>query len=154
MRANQSFIFFFLYTTSEEKEYYEALFLSYRPRTKCSISQFFKTNCIHSIFRTIEARVDFKLAKPFKKFPKSPIRPAGSNFWQVPNLRRNFKRVTLRRDKEFIESIFLTVLWRCVILKSVLYAWHFEYSCKRCLWTAENKRESDENYTIETTKNQ
>ena len=33
--------------TSEEKEYYEALFLSYRPRTKCSISQFFKTNCIH-----------------------------------------------------------------------------------------------------------
>ena len=50
---------FFLYTTSEEKEYYEALFLSYRPRTKCSITQFFKTNCIHSILRIIEARVDF-----------------------------------------------------------------------------------------------
>ena len=33
--------------------------LSHRPRTKCSISQFFKTNCIHSIFRTIEACVDF-----------------------------------------------------------------------------------------------
>ena len=48
----------FLYITSEEKEYDEALFLSYRPRTKCSISQFFKTNCIHSIFRTIKARVD------------------------------------------------------------------------------------------------
>ena len=31
------------------------------------------------------------LAKPFKKFPKSPIRPAGSNFWQAPNLQRNFK---------------------------------------------------------------
>ena len=41
------------------KEYYELLFLSYRPPTKCSISQFFKTNCIHSIFRTIEARVGF-----------------------------------------------------------------------------------------------
>ena len=40
----------FLYITSEEKKYYEALFLSYRPRTKCSISQFFRTNCIHSIF--------------------------------------------------------------------------------------------------------
>ena len=52
------YLFIFLYTTSEEKEYYEALFLSYRPRTKCSISQFFKTNCIHSIFRTIKARVD------------------------------------------------------------------------------------------------
>ena len=49
----------FLYITSEEKEYYETLFLSYRLRTKCSISQFFKINCIHSIFGTIEARVDF-----------------------------------------------------------------------------------------------
>ena len=58
MRANQSFIIF-LWTTSEEKEYYEALFLSHRPRTKCIISQFFKTNCIHSIFRTIEARSTF-----------------------------------------------------------------------------------------------
>ena len=37
----------------------EALFLSYRPQTKCSISQFFKKNCTHSIFRTIEARVGF-----------------------------------------------------------------------------------------------
>ena len=103
------FYCFILYTTSEEKEFYEVLFLSHRPRTKCSISQFFKTNCIHPIFRTIEARLDFFLAKPFKKFPKSPIRPAGSNFWQAPNLPRNFKRVTLQRDKEFIESIFY--LW-------------------------------------------
>ena len=33
MRANQPFVclVFFLYTTSEEKEHYEALFLSYRP---------------------------------------------------------------------------------------------------------------------------
>ena len=34
------------------------------------------------------------------------VQKAGSNFWQAPNLRRNFKRVTLQRDKEFIESIF------------------------------------------------
>ena len=52
----------------------------------------------------LEARVD--RAKPFKKCPKSRRRPAGFNFWQAPNLRRNFKRVTLQRDKEFIESIF------------------------------------------------
>ena len=77
--------------------------LSYRSRTECGISQFFKTNCTQSMFRTINRGL---LAKPFKKFPKSPIRPAGSNFWQAPNLRRNFKRVTLQRDKEFIESIF------------------------------------------------
>ena len=55
----QTILLFFLYTTSEEKEYYEVLFLSYRPRTKCSIWQILKPNCIHSILRTIEARVDF-----------------------------------------------------------------------------------------------
>ena len=39
------FYFFFIHHiwSSEEKEYYKALFLSYRPRTKCSISQFFKS---------------------------------------------------------------------------------------------------------------
>ena len=39
------------------------------------------------------------LVTQFKKFPKSPIRPTGSNFWQAPNLQRNFKRVTLQRDR-------------------------------------------------------
>ena len=32
------------------KQYY----LSYRPQPECSISQFFKTNCTQSIFRTIK----------------------------------------------------------------------------------------------------
>ena len=64
------------------KQYYEALYLSYRPRTECSISQFFKTNCTQSIFRLIHCGL---LAKPFKKFTKSPILPAGSHLWQVPN---------------------------------------------------------------------
>ena len=36
---------YFLYITSEVKQYYEALFLWYRPRTECSISQFWNTNC-------------------------------------------------------------------------------------------------------------
>ena len=77
-------LLYFLYIASEAKQYYEALYLSYRPRTiECSISQFSKTNCTQSIFRTINRGL---LAKPFKKFPKSPIRPAGShNFWQAPN---------------------------------------------------------------------
>ena len=56
----------------------------------------------------------------------------------------NIKRVTLQHNKEFIVFIFyLMVLKRCVILKSIWYARHFEYSCKRCLWTTENKRQSD-----------
>ena len=46
-----------VYITSEVKDYYEALFLSYRPQTKCSISQFFKTNCIQLLFMTIMQHV-------------------------------------------------------------------------------------------------
>ena len=39
-------LLYHLYITSEVKQYYEALFLSYRPRTtKCSISQYCDTNC-------------------------------------------------------------------------------------------------------------
>ena len=54
VRVNQPFIPVHLYITSEVKQYYEALFLSYRPRTECSISQFCNTNCTHLISRTIE----------------------------------------------------------------------------------------------------
>ena len=89
------------------------------------------------------------LAKPLK-FPKSLIRSAGSHFWLPPNLQwelsvwMNINRVTLQHNKELIMFVFyLMVLKRCVIFKSVLYARHFEYSCKRCSWTTENNRHSD-----------
>ena len=58
-------LLYFLYITSEVKQYYEVLYLSYRPWTECSISQFFKANCTQSIFRTINRGL---LAKPFKNF--------------------------------------------------------------------------------------
>ena len=61
----QTNLLYFLFITSEAKQYYEALYLSYRPRTECSISQFFKTNCTQSIFRTINRGL---LVKPFKNF--------------------------------------------------------------------------------------
>ena len=40
------------------------------------------------------------LAKPFKKFPKSPIRPACSHFWQAQNLQWTLKelRFNIRRN--------------------------------------------------------
>ena len=59
---------FYTFYTSHLREYYEALYLSYRPRTKCSISQFFKTNCTQSIFRTINRGL---LAKLFKQYTAS-----------------------------------------------------------------------------------
>ena len=90
-----------------------AVFIIQTSDHRCSISQFSKTNCTQSIFRTINRGF---LAKPFKKFPKSPIRPPGShNFWQAPNLQcelwsivwMNINRVTLQHNKEFIMFIFL-----------------------------------------------
>ena len=61
-----------------------------------------------SMFRTINRGL---LAKPFKKFPKSPIRPAGSHFqcelsvWS--SVWMNFNRDTLQHSNEFIIIIFL-----------------------------------------------
>ena len=57
-RVKKPFILF-IYITSEVKQYHEALFLSYSPRSECSISQFCNTNYTRSTFRTIEARVGF-----------------------------------------------------------------------------------------------
>ena len=51
-------LFFFIHHIWGERVLWGAVFII-QTSTKCSISQFFKTNCIHSIFRTIEARVDF-----------------------------------------------------------------------------------------------
>ena len=42
------------------------------------------------------------LAKPFKKFPKSPIRPAGSNFRQALNLQRNLKYLGFNMIKNLL----------------------------------------------------
>ena len=106
------------------------LYLSYRSRIECSISQFFKTNCIQSIFRTINRGL---LAKPFEKFPKSPIRPAGFHFWQAPSLQcepcssvwMNINRVTLQHNKEFIMFIFFllnTFITMCNLKKSLILA--------------------------------
>ena len=85
-------LLYFLFITSEVKQY----FLSYRPQTECSILQFFKTNCTKSIFRTINRGV---LAKLFKKFPKSPIWPAGSHLWRAPNLQWTLIELHFKKKK-------------------------------------------------------
>ena len=50
------------------------------------------------------------LAKPLKKFPKSPIRPAGSHFCNAScgsSVWININRVTPQHSREFIMFIFL-----------------------------------------------
>ena len=90
----QTNFLFFLYTTSEKKEYYEALLLSYRP---------LQNAVFHNFSRQIIQDHRSTRGLLVKQ-------PAGSNFWQAPNLRRNFKRVTLQRDREFIEFYFLLMV--------------------------------------------
>ena len=96
---------YFLCIKSEVKQYY----LSYRPRTECSISQFFETNCTQSIFRTINHGL---LAKTFtvKKFPKSPIRPAGSHIWRAPNLQWTYIKFLFDIIKNLLRLLFFFYL--------------------------------------------
>ena len=47
------------------------------------------------------------LAQPFKKFPKSPIRPAGSHFWQVQNLQWTLKDLRFNIMKNSLCLFFI-----------------------------------------------
>ena len=76
------------------------------------------------------------LAKPLKIFQNHLYGQSVVSVWM------NVNRVTLQHNKEFIMFIFYLVVL-CVIFKSVWYERHFEYSCKWCSWTTENKRHSD-----------
>ena len=70
------------YTSSEVKQYHEALFLSYRPRTDHNF------NAIQIALIQYSGLSKhpwaFTESGPLKKIPKSPIRLAGSHFWQAP----------------------------------------------------------------------
>ena len=83
-------------------------------------------------------------SKTVQKISKNPYTVSRFSLLTSAKFSVSVKRVTLQHNKEFIVFIFyLMVLKRCVILKSIGYARHFEYSCKRCLWMTENKRQSD-----------
>ena len=77
---------YFLYITSEVKQYHEALFLSYRPRTECSISQFCNTSCTHSpdSLKIQDDRGTRVLLFKKKIQNHLHIRRAGSHFCQAP----------------------------------------------------------------------
>ena len=90
---------FYTFFTSQ---YYEELFLSYRPRTECSIS-----HCTYSIFWPERSKHEWAFCETAKKFSKSPVRPAGCDLWSVW---MNINRVTLQHNKEFIMFPFYWVV--------------------------------------------
>ena len=96
---------FFLYTTSEEIEYYEALFLSYRPLQ-------------NAVFHNFSRQITFiQYSGPSKHAWTFNQRNRSKNFqnhlygqpvltFDKRQICEEILRVTLQRDKEFIESIF------------------------------------------------
>ena len=123
--------FYTIYSiTPEVKQYYEALFLSYRPWTESSISQFYNTNCTHAFNIQDDRSTRGLLATPLKKFPKSPIRPTGSHFCSA-SCGRVFEWTLIELHSNIIIIFFISWFYRCVIFKSVWYARYFEYSWKR-----------------------
>ena len=113
--VNQPFIYF-LYITSEEKEYYEALYLSYRPWTECSISQFFKTNCTQSIFGTINPGL-FN-SETVQKISKITYTASRFSFLTSAKLAvrvvlsvwMNINRVTLQHNKEHNKEFIMFIV--------------------------------------------
>ena len=83
----------------------------------------FKTNCTQSIFRTINRGL---LAKPFKKFPKSPIRQPVLISTASYQCGQVFNRDTLQHNHEFIIIIFcylmVSVITMCNLIKRLIRA--------------------------------
>ena len=103
------------------KQYYEALFLSYRPRTECSFSQY--SIQIALIQYSGLSKHAWAFSKTVEKFPKSPIRRRFSllqcELWS--SVWMNIIRVTLQHNKELI-MFFLMVLSMCNLQKRLIRA--------------------------------
>ena len=87
-------------------------------------------------------------AKPLKKFPKSPIRPAGSHFWQAPNFQWTLKELRFNIIKNllcFFFVVFNGFITMSNLKKRLIRAAFWVLLQKRCSWTTENKRHSDQN---------
>ena len=108
MRANQSFIIIFYIPhlrrkiTMRRRFYHTSYKMQYFP-----IFFFCLQDKLHSFNIQDHRRTrGLLISETVQNISKITYTAAGSNFWQAPNLRRNFQRITLQRDEEFIESIF------------------------------------------------
>ena len=95
------------------KQYYEVLFLSYRPRTECSIQSTYFTILqykLHSFNIQNDRSKRWLLAKPLKNCQlKSPILSAAVLTFAVrvlASIWTNMNRVKLQHNKELIMFIF------------------------------------------------
>ena len=103
VHVNEHFILF-IYHIWGETAIWGAVFII-QTSDKMQYFTIFKTNCTHSIFRNVRSTRRL-LAKPFKKFPKSPIRPADSHFWQAPNFQWTLKELLFNIIKNLLCLFF------------------------------------------------
>ena len=153
MRANQSFIFFTHHIWGE-RVLWGAVFMvqtSYK-------MQYFTIYLakLHS-FNIQDYRSTRRLlilAKPFKKIPKSSIRPAGSNFWQAPDVLKELRFNVIKNllslffihgfitmcnlKKRLIRSAFWVLLqamfmngWKQTAKRWKLHFWDYQQSIKK-----------------------
>ena len=132
MRVNQPFILFIHHIWGETVPWGAVFIIQTSDRMQYFTILQYK---LHSFNIQDDRSTRGLLAKPLKRFPKSPIRPAGFYFcsasccrvfeWTLIELRSNI-------IKNLLCLFFIEWFYRCVIFKSVWYPRHLEYSCKRC----------------------
>ena len=133
VRVNQSFIPFIHHIWGETVLWGTVFFI----QTSDSMQYFTTLQYKLHLFNSQDDRsTRGLLAKTLKKFPKSPIRPAGSQFCSA-SCGRVFEwtlKIELRSNiiNNLLFLFFIEWFYRCVIFKSVWFARHSEYSCKRC----------------------
>jgi len=131
-------LLYFLYITSELKQYYEALFVSHQYFTVFQ-DKLYSFNI--QAYRSTRGH----LAKPIQKIFKITYTASRFSLLTSAKFAVNINRVTLQRHKEFIVFIFFhSFITLCNLKKRLMLAafWLLPF-CKRCSWTTENKRQSD-----------
>ena len=94
------------------KQYY----LSYRPRTECGYFTIFQDK-LHSV--NIQDDQSWALSETVQKFPKSPIRPAGSRFYSAScQCGRVFEWTLMELRFNIIANLLL--LFFCYLMISVI----------------------------------
>ena len=95
-----------IHLVCEEKEYLRRCFYSHTDLVQNAVVHNFSRQIAFIQYSGPSKHAWTFFAKPFKKCPKSPIRPAGSNFRQALNLQRNLKELRFNMIKNLLCLFF------------------------------------------------
>ena len=153
MRANQSSIFFFHTPRLRRKSTMRRCFYH---------TNFVQNAVLHNFSRQIafiqysgpsKHAWTFNKRNHSKNFQNHPYGQPVLTFEKRQICEEILKELRFNVIKNLLSLFFINGFITMCNLKKRLTR-HFEYSCKGCFWRPKNKRQSDENYTFETTNNQ